>query len=222
MPGFCVARKEDTHAMRKGLTLIEALIVTVVIAVLSALGYLGVDEYIASAEATKIIMNLHTLRKATWAWYADNREKVMPDGRVKMGTGSPQPIQNAQNSLHLDKYLKRLGASSIKFKSATKEKITIEGTNKSFERGVTDLEEGCYGVCDDGTTVTIKDNKFETEENRNIWYVGYRFKGNEGKVREKIRGRIKTAGGLWLGTADAHPVPAIRTNPEEAVWLKVR
>ena len=209
-------------ASRKGLTLIEALIVVVVIAILAALGYMGVEEYVASAKATKIIMNLHTLKKALWAWYADNSNKVMPDGRVKMGTGNPQPIQNAQNSLNLNRYLKRLGASKIKFQPATTEKITIEGTNKSFSRGVTDLEKGCYGVCDDGTTVTIKDNNFEAKENRNIWYVGYRFQENEGKVREKIRGRMKASGGLWLGTADAHPVPAISTNPEEAVWLRVR
>ena len=209
---------------RKGLTLIEALIVIVVIAILAALGYMGVEEYVTSAKATKIIMNLHTMREALWEWYVDNKDKVQADGQVKIN-GSAQPIQHWQrnnDSMKLGQYLKRLGASSIKFKPSVTETIKIEGTSKSTTRGKTDLYEGCYGVCDDGTTVTISNNNFVKTENRNIWYVGYRFMENEGKVREKIRGRMKTAGGIWLGTSDAHPVPENSSNPEEAVWLRVR
>ncbi|MBQ7169279.1 MAG: prepilin-type N-terminal cleavage/methylation domain-containing protein [Synergistaceae bacterium] len=199
--------------MRKGLTLIEALIVTVVIAVLAAMGYLGVDEYIASAKATKIIMNLHTLRKALWAWYVDNREKVQQDGRVKIGS-STQPIQQWQrnsDSLKLGSYLKRLGSSGLKFYQTSKDQ-TVTG------RQTTDLVEGYYGVCDGGTSRDAKGN--ETASYRNDWYAGYRFKDDEDAVRTKIIGRLKSSGGLWLGTADAHETP--KGDNSQAVWIKVR
>ena len=232
MPGFSVfgdiiaGGEEDTNMKtHRGFTLIEALIVMAVIAILAALGTLGVDEYVTSAKATKIIMNLHTMKKALWEWYVDNRDKVQADGKVKLGTGNPRPIQELQinnDSLNLSKYLKRLGASKIKFKSTVPETITMEGTGEKTTRGKTDLYEGYYGVCDDGTTVTVNNNNFEKAENRNIWYVGYRFTSDEGAVREKIRGRMKTAGGLRLGTADAHPIPEGSDKLEEAVWLKVR
>ena len=231
MPGFSVfgdiiaGGEEDTNMKtHRGFTLIEALIVMAVIAILAALGTLGVDEYVTSAKATKIIMNLHTMKKALWEWYVDNRDKVQADGKVKIN-GSAQPIQHWQrngDSMKLGQYLKRLGASKIKFKSTVTETITMEGTGKKTTRGKTDLDEGCYGVCDDGTTITVNNNNFEKAENRNIWYVGYRFTSDEGAVREKIRGRMKSSGGLRLGTADAHPIPEGSDKLEEAVWLKVR
>ena len=207
----------------RGFTLIEALIVVAVIAILAALGTLGVDEYVTSAKATKIIMNLHTMKKALWEWYVDNRSKVQADGRVKMNNGDPQPIQQWQKNsdgLNLSKYLKRLGASGIKFNPTYSAKYTYGDTEVTRQN--TDLTEGYYGVCDKGTTVDSNDTQVTTTVDRNTWYVGYRFKTDEGAVREKIRGRMKSAGGIWLGTADAHPVPTGSDNPEQAVWLKVR
>ena len=208
--------------IRRGFTLIEALVSMAVIAILAALGYMGVDEYVTSAKATKIIMNLHTLKKALWEWYVDNRSKVQADGRVKMNNGDPHPIQEWQRNsdgLNLSKYLKRLGASGIKFNPTYTETFKDEETGTETTRQNTDLSVGYYGVCDDGTTLHADGTK---TVDRNTWYVGYRFKTDEGAVREKIRGRMKSAGGIWLGTADAHPVPEGSNNPEQAVWLKVR
>lgn len=193
------------------MTLIEVLVVTLVIAVLSAMGYLGVNDYLASAKATKIIMNLHTLKKALWSWYVDNRDKVQSNGRVKIGK-SILPIQNWQidgkNSLKLSVYLKRLGSSGINF-YPTKSDDTVAG------RTTTNLREGCYGICDGGT---LKGD--EKDSYRNNWYAGYRFKDDEDAVRKKILGRLESSGGLWMGTADAHETP--NGDNAQAVWLKVR
>ncbi|MBQ6419301.1 MAG: prepilin-type N-terminal cleavage/methylation domain-containing protein [Synergistaceae bacterium] len=209
---------------RRGFTLIEALVSMAVIAILAALGYMGVDEYVTSAKATKIIMNLHTVKKALWEWYADNKDKVQSDGRVKIGNDT-KPIQEWQRSdkeraaFNFAVYLKRLGASGIKFETSYIETITNEETGATTKRQNTDLSVGYYGICDYGTRIHADNSK---TVDRNTWYVGYRFTKNEDAVREKIRGRLKSAGGIWLGTADAHPVPETSTNPEEAVWLKVR
>ena len=211
--------------IRRGFTLIEALVSMAVIAILAALGYMGVDEYVTSAKATKIIMNLHTGNKAWWEWYVDNRDKVQADGRVTI-KGSTKPIQEWQRSkderdkFNFAVYLKRLGASDVTFKTSYVETIIInEETGAETKRQNTDLTEGCYGICDYGTRINANGSK---TVDRNTWFVGYRFKSGEESVREKIRGRMKSAGGIWLGTADAHPVPDNSTNPEEAVWLKVR
>ena len=199
--------------IRRGFTLIETLIVVAVIAILAALGTLGVDEYVTSAKATKIIMNLHTLQKALWAWYVDNSSKVQPDGRVKIGTGT-SPIQEWQKNsdrLNLGNYLKRFGASGIKFYQ-TKPDESVSG------RSTTDLVEGYYGICDGGTSRDAKGK--ETGNFRNDWYAGYRFNTDEAAVRAKVISRLDSSGGLWLGTADAHPTP--NGDNAQAVWLKVR
>lgn len=236
MPGFCLREsiiagiREDfrmlnTLKTRKGMTLIEALIVTVVIAILAALGYLGAEEYIASAKATKIIMDLHTLKKALWAWYADNSDKVakftgkingkdVKAGMVTTGNGSYSPIQELQSKsdkLNLSRYLKRLGASGIKFYEKTAD-TSVAG------RQTTDLVEGYYGICDGGTSRDA--NGKELAAFRYNWYAGYRFKKDEDAVRKKILGRLESSGGLWLGTADAHETP--KGDNAQAVWLKVR
>lgn len=208
---------------RRGFTLIEALISMAVIAILAALGYMGVDEYVTSAKATKIIMNLHTLKKALWEWYVDNRQWVQTDGRVTIITSpdkdildnaNTKPIQEwGDENLKISNYLKRLGASGINMntKQTVKYKNGLTITNTS-------LKPGCYGVCDGGTSKDINNNV--KAKLRNEWYVGYCFEKNEGGVREKIKGRLKSAGGLWLGTPDAHENPY--EDESAAVWLKVR
>ena len=212
------------NVMRKGLTLIEMLVVIAVIAILATLGFLGVDEYVTSAKATVIINNLHTLKKALWEWYADNSNRVaqftgkingsdVKAGMVNMGSGY-HPIQELQrngDNLKLSQYLKRLGASGIKFYQTTKDG-TVAG------RQTTDLVEGYYGICDGGTSRDAKGN--ETGAFRDKWYAGYRFTKDEDAVRKKILGRLKSAGDIWLGTADAHETP--KGDNAQAVWLKVR
>lgn len=201
---------------RKGFTLIETLIVVAVIAILVKMAIIGVDEFISTAKATKIINNLYTLRAATWAWYADNKQNVIQYTGTFRGKSvvagmvaiddTVKPIQEwGDKDLKLSQYIGRI------------EKGTGINLNKTYktknsdgkEQTNTDLAKGYYGICDGGGQAG----------KRHVWYAGYRFNDNEEKVREKIRGRLKTSN-LMFGTADAHPDPD--DEKAAAVWLRVR
>ena len=199
---------------RNGFTLVELLIVIVVIGVLAAMMIMSSDESVSTAKAAKIIANLHTLKRATMTWYMDNREKVQLDGRVKIGN-TIKPVQEWGDKIQLSKYISSMNDSGIKFYPSYQDPNT---NNQN-----TDLMEGYYGLCDGGTfkekvtkgeTTTI----VTTEFHRNAWYVGYRFKASEKKVREKIRGRMESSG-VFLGTADAHK--DTYNDDSAAVWMRV-
>lgn len=195
----------------KGFTLIELLIVIVVIGILTAMMTLAASEYIASAKASNIIANLTTLKKATLAWYMDNLERVADDGRVVIITdpkksvtdgANVKPIQEWSDSyIHLSNYINNMGSTGINLNS--KKTVTYsDGSTKTN----TNMAPGYYGICDAGNG------------KRTTWYVGYCFKEDEARVREKIIGR-KDSLGLWLGTADAHE--NANEDNSAAVWLLV-
>ena len=244
MPGFLYNSVKGADEMRKksfrsGFTMVETLIVIVVIAILAALGMLGVDEFVASAKATKIINNLYTLKTAVGQWYVDNSDKVVrfdekgrrPDG-ITPNIGLPgqvttysnknkktetHPIQEWNDEdIHFSKYIGHIeGGTGIQLAN---EKGTIEYTDGS--RQYTKIKAGFYGVCDSGSVFI--DGKKITD--RRTWYVGYRFKSSENAVKEKIKGRMKTAG-VWFGTGDAHPYIEggsgnTKETDDEAVWLQ--
>ena len=191
-------------AIHKGFTLIGLLTVIAVIGILSTMIILSSTEAITTAKASNIIANLISLKKATIFWYADHRSQVQTDGRVKIGD-KIKPIQEwGDKDLKLSQYIEII------------EKGTGINLNKTYktknsdgkEQTNTDLAKGYYGICDGGGTVG----------KRHVWYAGYRFNDNEEKVREKIRGRLKTSN-LMFGTADAHPDPD--DEKAAAVWLRV-
>ena len=197
---------------RNGFTLVELLIVIVVIGVLSAMMMLSSSESVSTAKATNIINNLQILERATVAWYADNRDKVLKDGTVKIGNAT-HPIQEWKDKdLKLSKYITNTNGAQINLNTT----VSVTGTNrKNTELGI-----GCYGVCDGGTDIDENGNQ-KTDPgswHRKVWYVGYRFTEGEDAVREKIRGRLKSSG-LVFGTADAHLDP--KGNNDAAVWLRV-
>ena len=211
-------------SFRSGFTMVETLIVIVVIAILAALGMLGVDEFVASAKATKIINNLYTLKTATWAWYADNKQNVtqykgtfrgnsVVAGMVAIGN-KVKPIQEwGDKDLKLSQYIERV-ESGTKI-NLNHVKQTVPGTS----RVSTYLGVGYYGICDGGTVRDQNNSNVVKEYRRNLWYAGYRFKPGEEKVKEKIKGRMKSIG-IFLGTADAHL--GEKEGAEDAVWLRVR
>ena len=193
---------------RKGFTLIELLIVIIVIGVLAAMMILSSSEAASTARAGTIIANLNTLKKAVIQWYMDNREKVQPDGTVTIN-GKTNFIQNWKDSdIHISSYLSNSGGAGIQLASSPTydPKLGNHSTN---------LVEGYYGICDGGT---VKDNNNVTEYHRNAWFVGYRFTKSEENVKEKIRGRMTTAG-VFLGTPDAHENTV--SNQDTAVWMRV-
>ena len=193
--------------MRKGFTLVEMVIVIGVLMILLGLFTMSSTETITTAHATRILNNLRVMKTAVLAWYRDNRDKVITITANGKNPGMVNidgihPIQEiGDDKLKLSVYLEDLGGSGI---NLSNKETGVDGRQNTL------LKPGYYGVCDGGTL----NNKVY----RDTWYVGYRFKDNEGPVREKIRARQKSAG-VWLGTGDAH-VDYNRSN-EEAVWMKV-
>ncbi len=186
----------------RGFTLVELLIVIVVIGVLAAMMMLSSTESISSAKASNIASNLRNLKTATIAWYTDNLEKVQPDWRITIITNPKKPASAAENTkpiqewsdknLQISKYFTE--GSGVIFNSSSRETATNS----------TKLGYGCYGICDGGS-----------KAGRDKWYAGYVFMENEGKVREKLKGRMKALG-LMFGDRDAHS-----NTTDEAVWLRI-
>ena len=197
---------------RRGFTLVELLIIILVIGVLSAMMIYSSSESVSTAKAAKILANLQTLKRATTQWYMDNRERITPNGRVTIMMNPDQPADHKDNTkpvqewgdkIQLSKYLSGTGDSGIKLYAPSDKPDPV---TKKIN---TNLVEGYYGICDGGTI-----NGFH----RNAWYVGYCFKADEGKVRDKIRGRMESSG-AFLGTADAHK--DTYNDNSVAVWMRV-
>ena len=190
---------------RRGFTLVELLIIILVIGVLAAMMIFSSTESVTTAKAAKILANLQTLKRAATQWYLDNREKVQPDGRVQIGSET-HPVQEWGDRIGLSKYISSMNDSGIKFEKTTSDVITsVPHTN---------LIQGYYGLCDGGQARYTNDNTYH----RNEWYVGYCFKSDEAKVRDKIRLRMESAG-VFLGTADAHK--DTYNDNSVAVWMRV-
>lgn len=201
------------NTRRRGLTLISLLIVILVIGILATMMMYSSSEAVATAKAAKILANLHLLRRAAIAWYADNRDKVRPNGMVKID-GKEQPIQQfSDKELKLGSYLSNLGGAGINVNEFTAKPNNNTGNIDTY------LQKGCYRIFDGGTEVS-SDKKTKTAYHRNVWYVGYRFLDGEEKVKEKIKGRLKSAG-VEFGTADAHINTYENDDHFAAVWMRV-
>ena len=188
---------------RKGFTLVELLIIIAVIGVLAAMMIFSSTESVTTAKAAKILANLQTLKRAATQWYLDNREKVQPNGMVMLN-GKARPVQEWGDQIQLSKYISSMNDSGIR--------VGTTYHDKNIDNYITPLEEGCYGLYDKGTV------KATGEYHRNAWYVGYRFKTGEEKVREKIRSRMKSSG-VFLGTMDVHEDNY--NDKSVAVWMRV-
>lgn len=198
---------------RKGFTLTGVLIVMVVIGILASMMMMSSAETISTAKAAKILSNLQILKRAAEQWYADNREKIQVDGMVKIGSAK-HPVQEwSDKDLKLSLYIDNIEKSGIQL-----HKKTYNDPNTG--NNITELEQGSYGLYDGGTfkEKDANNNWKQTEYHRNAWYVGYRFNDDEGKVRDKIRGRMNSAG-VFLGTFDAHK--DTYNDNSAAVWLQV-
>lgn len=148
---------------RKGISLMEILIVIVVIVILSTVTTLSISRISAKAEAKRIMNNLQLLRTAVLVWCKENSEKIQSDGRIKIGT-QIDPIQNYRDSqLGISKYLN----ASEAFNTAN----PYNNPSNNY---------GDYLVSDYGNG------------NRTIWYVGYRFlQYGEEDVRDRLKEMTK-------------------------------
>lgn len=61
---------------RKGLTVIEVLIVLIVISVLASMMFFSSTEAVETARATAIINNLKKMKEAINVWYVENRDRL--------------------------------------------------------------------------------------------------------------------------------------------------
>lgn len=156
----------------KGFTLVELLIVIVVIGILAGMMMLSSTEAITTARANDIINNLNQLKKATLAWYADNRTRIKMVNReyhIKSIDGNDQGNftvfnRTAGNTAEILKYVNQNNA------------INICHNNRN------NLDEGKYF--------------FRAAPNKqfNLWYVGYVFSDKDERIREKVAGRASSLG----------------------------
>ena len=174
---------------RRGFTLVELLIVIVVIGILSAMMMLSSTEAVSSAKASNIVSNLRNLKTATLSWYADHLDSI--DTSTNGVSNGIIKVGTANKTIQgagiADSIKKYLNNDNIPFDSKTDKHET----------------KGTYGVWDAGAN------------NRDTWYVGYRFNDREDDVRTKLKARAKTTGLIF-----ATDTPNTRSG-ENVVWMKV-
>ena len=189
---------------RKAFTLVEMLIVLIVIGILTAIMIFSSTEMIITAKAQTIANNLIALKMATKAWAKDNADKIQvtadsqgsPRGQVTIG-GKTSPVQEwSDNDLKISQYMDNTNAT----------KFNLSTTSHSGGKQNTNLEPGCYGICDGGTTKGYR---------RNYWYAGYTFKDNEDAVKEKLKKRSDSYN-LIFADNDVHT-----TNSDKTVWMLI-
>ena len=116
----------QNFAKRKGMTLIEVLIVVSVIITLSTSMFLSSTQVTGTADAAKIIADLTTIRKAAIAWTADNRDRL----KANYAKSTPKRVQSSRDILNgIAKYIDN------------NENITLNGNSNG------ELSQGGYGVC---------------------------------------------------------------------------
>ena len=197
----------------RGFTLAELLIVIVVIAVLAIAMIMASDEAVSSAKAATIISNLTNIKVAVNQWYWNNLSKVaahdsnaiyytangkaraVQKGKIIIGNkiGSPQHYTGSELGLY------NYFSGPI---------VLVNQVSGDYGEGVgqasSNLKPGNYGFYDAGT----KENN-STPWNT-LWLVGYCFKDDEEKVKEKIAHRSGTLDLLFTYTPD----PWDRMNPK--------
>ena len=192
----------NLYSKRKGITLMEMLVVIVLITLLSAVIVPSSVEVVSTAEANKIINNLYALRTAVLMWRKENAALIQPGTKEaeKAGQlyikGAYKIFQeaNENDALHVLQYLDAGNGMKL-------------NTN-----GGKAMSEGTYGVFDGGE----KNYGY----NRNSWFVGYRFNSLErnGSVRDSLRkqGRARK---VFLG-GDS-PNATYNVGTESSAWMQV-
>ena len=192
------------------------LIVIMIIGILAAMIIMSSSEAVTTAKASNIITNLHTLRKAVLEWYINNREKVQPDGRVKIGNESKPVQQWNDEQLHISEYLSNGNAFNFN-----------QGNYHGLGQN-TELAKGYYGIYDAGEVPDDTDRYY-----RRTWYVGYCFQNDEDAVKAKVMSRAQSNGLVFSDQSDPYDLIKIeldnsnadsehqRENTFGSVWLLV-
>lgn len=205
-------------AKHKGMTLANVMIVIAVLGILAAMMMMSSAETVTTAKAAAIITNLVNLKKATFAWYMENRGTIQADGRVKIGSYTGPIQEHPDSSLHISSFF--TNGMAFEYNQNTNNGKYNSGEN-------TGLAPGCYGIYDAGKR---SDNQ---KQRIRHWYVGYRFMDDEDAVRDKVKKRAASVGLIFTDQGDPYDMIKIiddnkgkpkeewRTNGEHAVWLNV-
>ena len=182
-------------------------------------------EAVSTAKATKIIADFTHIRKAVLAWYFDNMDRITYASKETSGKDLKFFFNNV-----------RYNSIQDVFASQAHSYQTVSGVNKnqtvsfmSYLHGATSfndkagteannwnyLADGGYGVNDAGT-----------EEKRDTWFAGYRFKAGEDVLKRKLWGR-KNALGLIFSKGvrpnNGSPIQHERdVSSAKSVWLRIR
>ena len=188
---------------KKAFTLVELLIVIVVLGILAAMMMFSSTEAVTTAKANNIITGLDTLRKAALSWYADNKHCV----RTKENEGQTYWIYYHDGSdANFEGFARKHSKDILKYDEHNRSiKLTTNGNGKL------DSGQFCFSIADG------------TKKKSNIWYVGYKFKDSESKIKEKISGRA-TKLGLIGGGGDSWPKPTkdkTFTAEDNIVWMYI-
>ena len=208
-----------TH--KKAFTLVELLIVIVVIGVLAGAFMYSSTEAVTTARATVILNNLHIVKDAVLSFYTDNPD-LFEFGRMSSGI---------QNYLKSNKNAVKQIANHFKGHD-----INFQNMNSSNAQHMPFVDEGYYGVADAGyeeyKNVTDKTGTYiGGAASRYTWFVGYRFKSNEGRVKEKLKARAKSMGLTFAGRIPNYERLALISDDQgrdvnystgdDVVWLRV-
>ncbi|MBR0079958.1 MAG: prepilin-type N-terminal cleavage/methylation domain-containing protein [Synergistaceae bacterium] len=179
---------------RDGFSLVELLVVIVLIAILSGVYSILSVQAVNSAEASRIINNLYSLKNAVLLWRRDNSDCIDNDGNIKLNeTDTAASIQNKIEVLaDIAKYID--GGNNFIIK--TKDGKLSEG--------------GEYGI------VSVSKDK------KTSWCVGYHltFAERYNGLREVIRTKGKSMN-VWVAGNTPDYFPPVGNKEEKGVWLKV-
>ncbi|MBQ7196416.1 MAG: type II secretion system protein [Synergistaceae bacterium] len=182
-------------SQRKGFTLVELLIVIVVIGVLSAMMMLSSTEAVSSAKAATIISDMRVLKTAVLEWYMDNLDKVKKNSKGEYKI----------NDKYIGDYFSKEGQADLQKYLGNSAYVKIEESN--YGANTKTKIAGCYFLASETrgeVSQAVSEGTAEAKELTGCsWYVGYCFRENEDKLKEKLQARATSlglVGGNMTGT----------------------
>ena len=189
--------------MRKGISLIEILIVIAVIVILSSGVMLSITSMEASAQANKIINDLVNIKMAALLWYKNNADTAI----INLGDKNKEQVK--YNGIQ--GWVQKVNQNNGKGDGLGLSKYLDGGKNIILNQGTNDwIPAGTYGIFDAGN------------EHRTTWYAGYSFYYDESAVKEKLKSRREELRRNGINIHFTATSPCKDYSTVNNVWLKIR